>query len=109
MEMSAMQNAQKARPAGLLLAAVLMVIGVAACTSTPEPAQTTRSTLQTAPADLQLLCANAVATQTGAPADRVLPVSSRPLDPGFYQVELDAAGSRHSCVIDAEGNVASVT
>lgn len=68
-----------------------------------------RTTLQTAPADLQLLCANAVATQTGASSDRVLPVSSRQLDATSFQVELDAAGARHSCVVDNEGNVRSVS
>ena len=68
-----------------------------------------RTTLQTAPADLQLLCANAVATQTGAASDKVLPVSSRQLDATSFQVDLDASGKRHSCVVDSEGNVKSVT
>ena len=68
-----------------------------------------RTTLQTAPADLQLLCANAVATQTGAASDKVLPVNSRQLDATSFQVELDAAGKRHSCVVDNDGNVKSVT
>jgi len=77
--------------------------------SSPEPQQMARTTLQTAPADLQLLCANAVATQTGAASDKVLPVNSRQLDGTSFQVELDAAGKRHTCVVDNEGNVKSVT
>lgn len=84
----------------------LMAIG---CTSTPEPREMARTTLQTAPADLQLLCANAVANQTGTTSDKVLPVSSRQVDARSYQVDLDAAGRRHSCVIDDDGNVTSVS
>ncbi len=68
-----------------------------------------RTTLLTAPADLQLLCANAVVTRTGAAQDKVLPVSSRQLDATSFQVDLDAAGKRHTCVVDSDGNVKSVT
>lgn len=90
--------------------AALALLAAAGCqSSSPEPQQMARTTLQTAPADLQLLCASAVATQTGAASDKVLPVSSRQLDASSFQVELDAAGSRHSCVVDNEGNVRSVT
>jgi hypothetical protein len=85
------------------------LLAAAGCQSSPEPQQTARTTLQTAPADLQLLCANAVATQTGASSDKVLPVSSRQLDATSFQVELDAAGTRRSCVVDNDGNVKSVT
>ena len=77
--------------------------------SSPGPQEMARTTLQTAPADLQLLCANAVATQTGASSDKILPVSSRQLDATSFQVELDAAGKKHSCVVDNDGNVKSVT
>jgi len=85
------------------------LFAAAGCQSSPEPQQMARTTLQTAPADLQLLCANAVATQTGAASDKVLPVSSRQLDATSFQVDLDASGKRHSCVVDSEGNVKSVT
>jgi hypothetical protein len=94
----------------LIAAAVSALLAAAGCqSSSPEPQQMARTTLQTAPADLQLLCANAVATQTGASSDRVLPVSSRQLDATSFQVELDAAGARHSCVVDNDGNVRSVS
>jgi len=87
----------------------VVLFAAAGCQSSPEPQQMARTTLQTAPADLQLLCANAVATQTGAASDKVLPVSSRQLDATSFQVDLDASGKRHSCVVDSEGNVKSVT
>lgn len=88
------------------IAASLFILS--GCVSSPEPQEAARSTLQTAPADLQLLCANEVATKTGTPSDKVLPVSSRQLDTKSYQVELDAAGKRHNCVIDNDGKIASI-
>lgn len=97
-------------PAAFGAAAISALLAVAGCsTSSPEPQQMARTTLQTAPADLQLLCASSVATQTGTPSDKVLPVSSRPLDARSFQVELDAAGKKHNCVVDSDGNVTSVT
>jgi hypothetical protein len=91
------------------LSAVALLAAAGCQSSSPQPQQMARTTLQTAPADLQLLCANAVATQTGAAQDKVLPVSSRQLDAASFQVDLDAAGKRHSCVVDNDGNVKSVT
>lgn len=93
--------------AAAVSAAALAAAGCAS--SSPEPQQMARTTLQTAPADLQLLCASSVATQTGTASDKVLPVSSRQVDAKSYQVELDAAGKKHSCVVDSDGNVTSVT
>jgi hypothetical protein len=100
-----------ALPASIVLKALAAsaLLAAAGCQSSPEPQQMARTTLQTAPADLQLLCANAVVTQTGAAQDKVLPVSSRQLDATSFQVDLDAAGKRHTCVVDSDGNVKSVT
>ncbi|MEW9807091.1 hypothetical protein [Mesorhizobium marinum] len=92
----------------MLAAATLALLAATGCASTNEPQETARSTLQTAPADLQLLCASAVSTQTGTASDKVLPISSRQIDGATYQVELDAAGKRHSCTVDNNGNVTSV-
>ena len=105
-----MRNSNARRRGAAPAIALLLSVGVlGACTSSPSPQEMARTTLQTAPADLQLLCANAVATQTGAPSDKVLPVNSRQLNANSYQVEIDAAGSRHNCVVDNNGNVTSVT
>ena len=100
-----------ALPASIVLKALAAsaLLAAAGCQSSPEPQQMARTTLQTAPADLQLLCANAVVTQTGAAQDKVLPVSSRQLDATSFQVDLDAAGKPHTCVVDSDGNVKSVT
>lgn len=84
----------------------LVLLAPVACTTVdPTPAQTTRTASETAPADLQLLCANAAA---GAGGGNVLPVTSRRIDATTYQVDLNVAGSTRNCVIDAEGNVLSM-
>ncbi|WP_436162664.1 hypothetical protein [Mesorhizobium sp. LjRoot246] len=67
-----------------------------------------RTKVETAPADLQLLCSNAVAKANGIDTTKILPVSSSKLDSNTYQVELDAGGKKTSCLIDAEGNVKSI-
>lgn len=105
-----MLDPQQRRRAGWqVTAAAAIALAVTGCqSSSPEPTEMSRTTLQTAPADLQLLCANAVATKTGASSDQVLPVSSRQVGASSFQVELDAGGVRHNCVVDSEGNVTSV-
>ncbi|MCT7378443.1 hypothetical protein [Chelativorans salis] len=92
--------------AGIFMASLTL----AGCVSSPEPEPQAmaRSSQQTAPADLQLLCASAAASAAEAGSARVLPVSSRQLDAGNYQVDLDAAGKRMSCIVDSEGNVKSI-
>ncbi|CCV14374.1 hypothetical protein [Mesorhizobium sp. STM 4661] len=80
------------------------------CTSTPppQPEQMSRTTVETAPADLQLLCASAVAKASGIDSAKLLPVSSSKIDSKTYQVELDAGGKKTSCLVDTDGNVKSV-
>lgn len=67
-----------------------------------------RTTMQTAPADLQLMCASAAAASSGVDANKVLPVGSSQLDANRYQVELNAVGQRYICIVDNLGNVTSV-
>jgi hypothetical protein len=67
-----------------------------------------RTTTETAPADLQLLCANAAATSAGTDNSKVLPVSSRKVDAQTYQVDLNVNGKPTSCTVDSQGNVVSV-
>ena len=67
-----------------------------------------KTKVETAPADLQLLCANAVAKASGVDGAKILPVSSSKLDTKTYQVELDAGGKKTSCLVDTDGNVRSV-
>lgn len=102
-----MSEPQTSRRAIVLAIAATTLLVAAGCVSSPEPQEMARTSLQTAPADLQLLCANAVATQTGTASDKVLPVSSRQIDGTSYQVDLDAAGKRHNCIVDNDGNVRS--
>lgn len=90
---------------------LLTTCGLAACQSTPpppQPDQMARTTLQTAPADLQLICSDAVATAAKVNKSKVLPVSSNALDATSFNVELNANGRKFNCVVDDKGVVRSV-
>lgn len=97
-----------AKRAALLVVAAMAIAPLAGCMSTPAPQEQARNTLNTAPADLQLLCASAAAEAMGADSDKTLPVASRQLDSKNYQVDVDAAGQKTSCIVDTDGNVKSV-
>ena len=90
------------------LASIVMAMVLAACQSAPTPDQMSRTTVETAPADLQLLCAGAAAKAGGVDGGKALPTSSRKLDSKSYQVELNVAGKPMSCIVDTDGKVASV-
>jgi hypothetical protein len=83
---------------------------LAGCTSSapPPPADNAiRSASQTAPADLQLLCASETAARLGIDSGSVFPVSSVSAA-GGYQVNLNTGGGQAVCTIDDNGNVLSV-
>ncbi|QPC44214.1 hypothetical protein HW532_16835 [Kaustia mangrovi] len=90
----------------LLGAAIL-----AGCTNTQQtPNQTVRSTYDTAPADLQLACANEAAPIYGVGAETVLPISSKRTQDNLYTVTLDVNNGRQAlCTIDSDGNVVAIT
>lgn len=91
------------------IAAALIACGLlVACQSAPAPTEMSRTTLQTAPADLQLLCANAAAAAAKLDSSKVLPVGSRALDSESFNVDLNANGKRYNCVVDNKGTVRSV-
>ena len=94
----------------LVVALGFIAQSLIACVSTPPPApeQMSRTQVETAPADLQLLCANAVAKSSGVNSAKILPISSSKIDSKTYQVELDAGGKKTSCLVDTDGNVKSV-
>nr|WP_246723626.1 hypothetical protein [Rhizobium sp. ARZ01] len=84
-------------------------VAVAGCqSSAPEPQDMARTSLGTAPADLQLICASAAAGTSGVEGSKILPTSSRQLDATSYSVDLDAAGRKFVCVVDSNGSVRSV-
>ena len=102
------------RPVGRSIMAValgFLAATLSACVSAPPPPppeQMSRTKVETAPADLQLLCANAVAKSSGVDSTKLLPVSSSKVDSKTYQVELDAGGKKTSCLVDTDGAVKSV-
>lgn len=97
------------RSARLMVAAAAGLL-LAACASDGPAVQQemVRSNVQTAPADLQVLCASEAANQLGANADQILPVSSSVVQPGVFQVDLLVASQPAACTIDSEGNVLSI-
>ncbi|MGB3337952.1 MAG: hypothetical protein WBA73_12305 [Devosia sp.] len=94
----------------LSLALMLLSMGLAACSSTsPAAVPTIRGSAQTAPADLQLLCAGEAQTRFAAPPNSVLPVASRPgMATGTYSVDLKLPTGQALCVIDANGAISSL-
>jgi hypothetical protein len=66
-----------------------------------------RQTARTAPADLQLLCANEAAQAFGIASETVLPVGSSS-DGMVYTVILNAGGGQAICTIDDNGTVLSL-
>ena len=66
-----------------------------------------RQSVDTAPADLQLICASEAAKRLGVDQSRVLPVRSEPSGNG-YRVVLNAGGAETGCLIDNAGTVISI-
>jgi hypothetical protein len=101
-------RASRARRLVAAAAAGSAALLTSGCMSGSTEPGSVRNTAQTAPADLQLLCASSAASSFGVDSAGVLPVSSSQLDAQRYQVVLDVKGARANCVVDAEGNVISV-
>ena len=102
-------HARNVQIVSMVVVALAATLGVSACqSSAPTQDQMSRTTLETAPADLQLMCANAAAAQSGTESSKVLPVSSRRVDANNYVVDLTANGKPMSCNVDATGTNVSV-
>ncbi|WP_157139960.1 hypothetical protein [Roseibium aggregatum] len=96
-----------------LLAAGLGLSVVAGCNTsssnqTPS-AGAVRSSGETAPTDLQLLCAAKTAEELKVTGGNVLPVSSMPSGESAYQVNLTFDGGQAVCIIDETGTVQSIS
>ncbi len=113
--MKASRNRRATKPV-IASTAILSTVLLAGCSSIgggrsmlpTQPAQpTVRSTSETAPADLQLLCASTAAQQLGT--ENVLPVSSMRSGPNAYQVNLTYGGGQAVCFIGDDGIVQSVS
>ncbi|MEJ8571650.1 hypothetical protein [Microbaculum marinum] len=85
----------------------------AGCNSTTQQAsapsgQAVRPAVETAPADLQLLCAAEAANVYAAPADKVLPTASARSGSATYTVELNVNGRPARCTIDESGTAITI-
>nr|WP_311788034.1 hypothetical protein [Fererhizobium litorale] len=89
---------------------ILVFLGLAAgCSTTPPPPEEmARTVTETAPADLQLMCASAAAAPSGVDSAKILPTGSRRVDARTFNVDLDAGGRKFACLIDDSGTVTSV-
>jgi len=95
----------------LTLSAVSLgvVLALSACSTTSKPDdQEVRTAVETAPADLQLLCAAKSADQYGVGRDKVLPVSSSRQTDTTFSVVLNLDGESATCVIDDQGQIVSI-
>ncbi|MEM1045645.1 MAG: hypothetical protein AAGL24_05825 [Pseudomonadota bacterium] len=90
----------------LFVAAGLALAGCAAQSEGPKP--TIRSSLETAPADLQLLCASEAATRFNLDSTRVLPVNSAPTGDGAFRVGLTTPNGPLNCDISSDGTIAAI-
>jgi hypothetical protein len=100
------------RKCAALLAAGLGLSVVAGCNTSSNQAPTAgavRSSGETAPTDLQLLCASKTAEELKVAGGNVLPVSSMPSGETAYQVNLTFDGGQAVCVIDETGTVQSIS
>jgi hypothetical protein len=88
--------------------AIASLLLIASCVAAPTPDQMSRTKVETAPADLQLICASAAAKNSGIDSSKVLPVSSSRIDSKTFQVDLDSGGKKSRCLVDDQGNVQSV-
>lgn len=95
------------------LAVGLCISAVSGCntsgSSQAPSAGAVRSSSETAPTDLQLLCAATAAEELQVADGNVLPVSSMRSGEAAYQVNLTFTGGQAVCVIDESGTVQSVT
>ena len=102
------------KPVVRLSTVSLILFSLSGCaTDQSEPEFETRggqvlSSTDTAPADLQLTCSSATASQFGLPPDKVLPVSSSKLPDGNFEVRLASDGSNYVCTVDNNANVVSI-
>jgi hypothetical protein len=91
------------------LAVVVVAQGCAQRTSAPEPQQPQfRPSAETAPAALQLACAEEATQAYEVSARRVLPIASSADEAGAYRVVLNADGTQVVCTVDDDGNVLSL-
>jgi len=95
---------------GCATAAGLMLIG--GCNTSGSNAggsQTVRTSAETAPTDLQLLCASKAAEELQIEGANVLPVSSARSGEAAYQVNLTYESGQATCIIDESGVVQTIT
>jgi hypothetical protein len=103
----AIRNAPRTTVAPIAIAALALALAGCSMSGGQPKGGTVRSSGETAPADLQLLCASEAASRFNI-SGGVLPVSSMPGPGGTYQVNLTMDAGQAVCFIDQSGAVQSL-
>ncbi|MCK7611895.1 hypothetical protein [Roseibium sediminicola] len=90
-------------------AGLLLIGGCNTSSSNAGASQTVRTSEETAPTDLQLLCASKTVEKLQISGGNALPVSSARSGEQAYQVNLTFEGGQATCIIDESGVVQSIT
>lgn len=93
----------------IALAICTIALGLGACTSNQNKTQENiRSSVRTAPADLQLTCSTETATRLQITGEQLLPISSSEISPNIFRVDFNTRGGPAYCIVDQSGTVLSV-
>lgn len=88
---------------------VIVALSLGACTSSQKKEQENiRSSVRTAPADLQLTCSTETVTRLQITGEQLLPISSSEISPNIFRVDFNTQGGPAYCIIDQSGTVLSV-
>lgn len=102
-------NLSSPKAVNVLVCSVPFLFTLAGCVSSgPTPDQMSRTAVETAPADLQLVCASEASRMLSTNANKTLPVSSRKIDASTYEVRLSAEGKYANCTVAQNGSVLAV-
>lgn len=99
-------RSHKTSAAALACAGILL----AGCATAPpqQPRAAVRQSIISAPADLQLVCAAQTVRRLDLKKTDILPVDSRLLVRGVFEVDLKFKGGTAQCVIDDRGRIMKV-
>lgn len=92
---------------GTLLSIISILVAACATSGPQTPQPTVKQAVETAPADLQLACAEQVSTQFNS-SGTVLPVNSSLARKDVFSVQLTSQSGGFTCEIDRAGTILSI-
>ena len=93
-----------------LLVAALVALNACASSNSTSSTETgkIRQSVQTAPADLQLLCSAAAARKFGLNRNDILPVGSDVIAPDTFQVDVKTTDGTIRCIVNRDGVISEL-